>query len=60
VRSILFPSISTGAYRYPIQEASRIAVETVRGYIGASQVIERVRFVCFFASDLKVYRERLS
>ncbi|MGE0422201.1 MAG: O-acetyl-ADP-ribose deacetylase [Reyranellaceae bacterium] len=43
LRSIAFPAISTGIYRYPAEEATRIAIETVRD--GAA--IERVIFCCF-------------
>jgi O-acetyl-ADP-ribose deacetylase len=43
-RSVAFPAISTGAYRYPVGEATRIAVDTVRSTITN---VEVVRFVCF-------------
>jgi O-acetyl-ADP-ribose deacetylase (regulator of RNase III) len=42
--SVAFPAISTGAYGYPVPEATRIAVETVRTTITGVHV---VRFVCF-------------
>lgn len=59
IRSIAFPSISTGAYRYPIEEAARIAVETVRREVQRPTSLELVRFVCFSAEDLAVYRSHL-
>jgi O-acetyl-ADP-ribose deacetylase (regulator of RNase III) len=59
VKSIAFPSISTGAYRYPIEQAARIAVATVRQELETVSSIELVRFVCFSASDLEVYRDLL-
>ncbi|HXF95321.1 MAG TPA: O-acetyl-ADP-ribose deacetylase [Gemmatimonadales bacterium] len=59
VRSIAFPSISTGAYRYPIEQAARIAVETVREVLRAPSPVELVRFVCFTPRDLQVYRDLL-
>jgi O-acetyl-ADP-ribose deacetylase (regulator of RNase III) len=59
IRSIAFPSISTGAYGYPIREAARIAVTTVRSCLEDPTSIERVRFVCFSESDLAVYRDAL-
>src|SRR4051812_15890426 len=43
-RSVAFPAISTGAYRYPVAEATRIAVDTVRTTMTS---VEVVRFVCF-------------
>lgn len=59
VRSIAFPSISTGAYRYPIADAAQIAVRTVRGSLAGSTTVESVRFVSFSVGDLEVYRRLL-
>ena len=59
VRSIAFPSISTGAYRYPIERASRIAVETVREVLARPICVEVVRFMCFSEGDWVVYLELL-
>ena len=59
IRSIAFPSISTGAYRYPIDQAARIAVETVRECLEKPGSVERVLFVCFSEKDLAVYRRAL-
>ena len=56
LRSIAFPSISTGAYGYPIARAAEIAVATVRDELGKPTALELVRFVCFSAADLAVYR----
>jgi O-acetyl-ADP-ribose deacetylase (regulator of RNase III) len=57
VRSIAFPAISTGIYRFPLERAARIAIQTVRAHIEDSGV-EEVRFVCFNSDALLVY-ERL-
>jgi O-acetyl-ADP-ribose deacetylase (regulator of RNase III) len=59
IRRLAFPSISTGAYGYPISQAARIAIETVREYAREETEVELVRFVCFSADDLAVYRELL-
>lgn len=59
VRSLAFPSISTGAYGYPIRDAARIAVDTVRRCVEAPTSVELVRFVCFSAGDLEVYTQLL-
>jgi O-acetyl-ADP-ribose deacetylase (regulator of RNase III) len=59
VRSIAFPSISTGAYGYPIADAAQIAVQTVRESLAVPTTVQSVRFVCFSAGDLEVYRRLL-
>jgi O-acetyl-ADP-ribose deacetylase (regulator of RNase III) len=59
IRSIAFPSISTGAYRYPIEQAAAIAVAAVREAAKHERSIELVRFVCFSAADLAVYQRLL-
>ena len=59
VRSLAFPSISTGAYGYPISHAARLAVATVREAVSEVGEIELVRFVCFSASDCDIYRRVL-
>ena len=60
LRSVAFPSISTGAYRFPIAEAAPIALGTVtrfdREHPGA---LDLIRFVLFSATDLAVYRHSL-
>ncbi|MHC4778016.1 MAG: O-acetyl-ADP-ribose deacetylase [Planctomycetota bacterium] len=53
-RSVAFPAIGTGAYGYPIEEAARIAIETVRENL-EGKGIEEVRFVLFSDRDLSVY-----
>jgi O-acetyl-ADP-ribose deacetylase (regulator of RNase III) len=59
LRSIAFPSISTGAYGYPIEEASRVAVRAVREWLKAPSSLTLVRLVCFSHRDLSVYEEAL-
>jgi len=56
IKSVALPSISTGAYRYPIAQAARIAVETVREELSQATSVDLVQFVCFGAADLEVYR----
>jgi len=59
VRSIAFPAISTGVYAFPSERAARIAIETVRQFVGASSV-ELVRFVCFSRDTLETYNRLIS
>jgi O-acetyl-ADP-ribose deacetylase (regulator of RNase III) len=54
VKSIAFPSISTGAFRYPIREACAIALETVSELLKSSSV-EKVVFVTFSSEDKRAY-----
>lgn len=60
VRTIAFPSISTGAYGYPIEEAAVIALRTVRDTLPHVPSIRLVRFVLFRPADLAVYERALS
>ena len=57
VTSIAFPSISTGAFGYPKQEAARIASATIKQFLTADQQIEQVRLVFFQPHDARVFRE---
>ncbi len=59
IASVSFPSISTGAYGYPVRDASRIALRTVMDYVKDHQEIKLVRFVLFGSVDLEVYEEAL-
>jgi O-acetyl-ADP-ribose deacetylase (regulator of RNase III) len=59
LRSIAFPAISTGAYGYPIEAATRIAVETVRDSLERPSSLELVRFVCFSSRDWHIYLDQL-
>lgn len=58
--SIAFPSISTGIYGYPIDQAAQIAVTTVQAELADHRGIDDVTFCCFSASDLAVYQQALA
>lgn len=60
LRSIAFPAISTGIYRFPIERASRIAVEQVRLFMDEHEVPETVLFVCFGDEVLQAYKALLT
>ena len=47
VRTIAFPGISTGVYGYPLEDATRLAITTVRDCLATMPTIEEVRFVTF-------------
>ncbi len=59
IRSIAFPSISTGAYGYPMTRAAGIAVREVRAFLARNKEIEEVVLVCFGESALEVHRRAL-
>jgi O-acetyl-ADP-ribose deacetylase (regulator of RNase III) len=59
ISSIAFPSISTGIYGYPVEEASRIALKTVMDYLKNHPEIKLVRFVLFDSNTFDVYKESL-
>jgi O-acetyl-ADP-ribose deacetylase len=60
MRTLAFPSISTGIYGYPIELAAEIAISTVRSTLTAESRLEEVVFCCFSSNDLAVYAEVLS
>jgi O-acetyl-ADP-ribose deacetylase (regulator of RNase III) len=59
IASIAFPSISTGIYGYPVEEASRIALKTVIDYLKDHPEIKLVRFVLFDSKTYSVYEGAL-
>ena len=57
--SIAFPSISTGAYGYPVDEASRIAIKTVATFLSSTTSIKEVVFVLFDSRTFDAYASAL-
>ncbi|HUX90758.1 MAG TPA: O-acetyl-ADP-ribose deacetylase [Gallionellaceae bacterium] len=60
VRTLAFPSISTGIYGYPIELAAKIAVDTVRSTLNDFPAITEVIFCCFSSGDLAAYERACS
>ena len=56
-RTVAFPAISTGVYRFPVERAARIAVETTRRELDRHPEIERVTFVLFSDEHLRAFEE---
>jgi O-acetyl-ADP-ribose deacetylase (regulator of RNase III) len=54
IKTIAFPSISTGVYRFPVERASKIAVKETKDFLEKNPSIEKIIFVCF---DDKTYEE---
>ena len=59
IKSIAFPSISTGAYGYPLKEAAEIALKTSINYLRERDDIELIRFVLFGQNALEVYEKKV-
>lgn len=55
IKSIAFPNISTGVYRFPKVRAAEIAVNTVKEFLEKNQSIEKVMFVCFDEENYRLY-----
>lgn len=60
LKSVAFPSISTGVYGYPVEEAASIALSTVIDFVKKNKGLELVRFNLFSDRDLSVYKSALS
>jgi O-acetyl-ADP-ribose deacetylase (regulator of RNase III) len=59
VRSIAFPAISTGVYRFPLERATKIAISEVKKFLEKNKSIEKVIFVCFDEETYRVYQKVL-
>ena len=57
IRSIAFPAISCGVYRFPIERAARIAITEVRKYMKEYPAIKKVIFVCFNDEIYQAYQK---
>jgi O-acetyl-ADP-ribose deacetylase (regulator of RNase III) len=59
IRSVAFPSISTGAYGYPVEEAAPVALRTVIGFVRTHPEIGQVRFVLRSSTAFRAFEEAL-
>ena len=59
IKTIAFPSVSTGVYRFPVERASKIAVKEVKDFLEKDSPIEKVIFVCFDDRTYEIYNEIL-
>jgi len=57
LKTVAFPSISTGAYGYPVDKAARVALQAVREFLEKDTSLTQVTFVLFDAQTLGAYRE---
>lgn len=59
IKTIAFPSISTGAYGFPIEKACRIAITETKIFLSRNKTVEKVTFVCFSKPDYDMYKQAL-
>ena len=60
LKTIAFPSISTGVYGYPMEKAAIVAIETVTLFLEEDEEFKEVRFVLFSVDDLKQYQRLIA
>jgi len=60
VRTIAFPSISTGAYGFPMDRAARIAVREIKKFLEQTSSMEKVLLVCFGQSAFDIHQKAAS
>ncbi len=59
IKTISFPSISTGAFGYPMKEAARIAFQTIIDFLNGNREIQLVRLVLYGKEAFKIHKEVL-
>jgi len=59
IKTVAFPSISTGAYGFPMDRAARIAVRETKNFLDRNRTVERVVLVCFGADALAIHQAAL-
>jgi O-acetyl-ADP-ribose deacetylase (regulator of RNase III) len=57
IKTVAFPSISTGAYGFPMERAARIAVSEVKKFLQANRTVEKVLLVCFGKAAYKTHQQ---
>ena len=57
-KTIAFPSISTGAYGFPLERATEIALNETRKFLEADSTLEKVVFVCFGQKAVSTYKAK--
>lgn len=60
IKSMAFPAISTGIYRFPLERATKIAVTEVKKFLEKNDTIEKVIFVCFDEETYEIYKSVLA
>ncbi len=58
IKTIAFPNISTGIYRFPKELAAKIAIQTIRSFVDSNK-LQEVLFVCFDVENYNIYQKLL-
>lgn len=58
--TVAFPSISTGVYAFPVDQAAQIAINTIHDFLTDSQIVDEVTMVCFDPVTLTAYQQQLN
>lgn len=59
IKTIAFPAISTGVYRFPLERAAKIAIAQVKKFLSENEFMEKVIFVCFDDKTYETHRKFL-
>ncbi len=57
LKTISFPSISTGAYGYPIEKAVEVVLKAIKDFLNNDEVIEEINLILFSEDSLRIYEE---
>lgn len=60
IRTIAFPCISTGVYRFPSERAARIALTEIKSFLDGNKTVEKVLAACFGRTDYQIYLAAVS
>lgn len=60
IKTLAFPAISTGVYRFPLERAAKIAIKAVKDFLSNDDSLEKVIFVCFDENTETIYKRALS
>ncbi|MDT0689737.1 macro domain-containing protein [Salegentibacter sp. F188] len=60
ITSIAFPAISTGAFGFPMEAATGIAIKTILAELPSLKHVEKIKFVLFSQEDLDIYQKKLA
>lgn len=59
-KTIAFPNISTGVYRFPKELAGEIAIQTVNSFLKKENFLEKILFVCFDDENYSLYKQKVN